>query len=99
LRELALREARWDKEARPPHLMEAFHDAFLKQIRAHGRLFEFGLVKGFKLRGGPLFADVMSAPGMMVKGKLPLKPRNIKGRADVRRIFDACLAEGEGGGK
>lgn len=99
LRELALREARWDQEARPPRVIEAFHRAFLKQIRSHGRVFEFGLVKGFKLRGGPLFADVMAAPGMMVKGKLPLAPRNIKGRADVRRIFDACLAEKEGGGK
>jgi heterodisulfide reductase subunit C len=99
LREEALRLAAQDDDARPPRPVRAFHAAFLKQIRAHGRVFERGRVTGFKLRGGPLFADVTAAPAMMVRGKLPLAPRNIRGRADVRRIFAACADEGKGGAR
>lgn len=73
-----------------PRPIRAFHHAFLKQIRKHGRVFEFGLVASYKLRSGALFADVGAAPGMFARGKLALTPRTIKGVADVRRIFDAC---------
>lgn len=93
LREMAL--AREDKASRPPLRIGAFHRAFLKQIWAHGRLFEFGLVKGFKLRGGPLFADVAAGPAMLAKGKLSLLPHDIQGLEDVRRIIEACTRREE----
>ncbi len=70
----------------------AFHETFLNQIRAHGRLFEFGLILNYKLSGGPLFQDVLAAPGMLARGKLSFVPHNIKGVKDVRRIFKACEA-------
>jgi len=92
LRELSL-------EQRPgsgPRNIRAFHQAFLEQIRSHGRLFEFGLVMGFKLRSGALLDDVTAAPSMLSRGKLAFKPRRIENLAEVRRIFDACESRHKG---
>jgi heterodisulfide reductase subunit C2 len=77
---------------RVPRKILAFHSAFLDQIRTHGRIFEFGLIASYKLRSGALFADVATAPGMLVRGKLALAPRRIEGIDEVRRIFDKCVA-------
>jgi heterodisulfide reductase subunit C2 len=76
-----------------PRRIAAFHTAFLDQIRSHGRVFEFGLVASYKLRSGALFADVDSVPGMLVRGKLALTPKRIKGLRDLRRIFAKCAPE------
>jgi heterodisulfide reductase subunit C2 len=89
LRELALRAA----PGSVPRRIRAFHRSFLNQIRAHGRVFELGMVVGFKLRSGALFNDVASFPGMLRRGKLALRPRSIEGLDELRRIFDACTAE------
>jgi heterodisulfide reductase subunit C len=75
-----------------PKAIRAFHEAFLNQIKAGGRLFEFGLIADYKLKSGALFQDVLSAPGMLARGKLALTPHKIKGVDDVRRIFAACEA-------
>jgi heterodisulfide reductase subunit C len=75
-----------------PRAIRAFHKAFIKQIRSHGRVFEMGLIADYKLSGGPMFQDVTSAPGMLARGKLALLPSTIEGIADVRRIVDACHA-------
>ncbi len=88
LREVAFRA---DPGKAPRH-MRAFHQSFLQQIRSHGRVFEFGLVLGYKLRSGALFDDVLNAPGMFVRGKLALAPQNIEGKDEVRGIFEACAA-------
>jgi heterodisulfide reductase subunit C len=76
-----------------PRRISAFHTAFLDQIRTHGRVFEFGLVAGYKMRSGALMSDVDSVPGMMVRGKLALAPKRIKGLRELRRVFDKCRME------
>lgn len=89
----ALREIAWrDDLARPPRRVSAFHKSFLGQIRRHGRIFEMGLIAGYKMRSGALFSDVMSAPGMLGRGKLSLSPNRIEGLDEVRRIFAAAAA-------
>jgi heterodisulfide reductase subunit C len=88
LRELALQA---DPEEVPKEI-RAFHEAFLDQIRANGRVFELGLILKYKTTGGPLFQDVFAAPGMLARGKLALAPKKIKGVKEIRRIFDACAA-------
>lgn len=99
----AVREKALESQSRkPPRRIRAFHNAFLKQIRSSGRIFEFGLVLGFKLRSGLLFNDVLAVPGMISRGKLAFTPRKIKGVDDVRRIFEECQVaelneEAEGG--
>lgn len=89
LREIALRE----NPGLVPRRISAFHTAFLDQIRANGRVFEFGLVASYKLRSGALFADVDSVPGMLARGKLALAPRRIEAIQDIRRIFEQCAME------
>jgi heterodisulfide reductase subunit C len=75
-----------------PRKIRAFHQSFLDQIHAHGRVFEFGLVASYKLRSGALFDDIAAAPAMIARGKLAFSPNTIDGVGDVRRIFDACLS-------
>jgi heterodisulfide reductase subunit C2 len=86
LRELAMERA----PGTAPRRIGAFHTAFLEQIKLNGRLYEFGLVMGYKLRSGALLDDVEAAPAMMARGKLALVPTRIDGLDDVRRIFRAC---------
>jgi heterodisulfide reductase subunit C2 len=88
LREMSLAGA----SSAAPRAIRAFHEAFLNQIKSGGRLFEVGLIANYKFTGGPMLADVMTAPGMFMRGKLKLTPRRIKGIKDVRRIFAACEA-------
>jgi heterodisulfide reductase subunit C len=76
-----------------PRSIGAFHSAFIDQIRAHGRVFEFGLVLSYKLRGGPLFSDIETVPAMLRRGKLSFKPDGIRGIKSLRRIFDQCGGE------
>lgn len=85
LREMAI--------ARAPRAIGAFHRSFLDQVKANGRMFEFGLVVEYKLRSGKLLNDVFSTPGMISRGLLKFVPSPIKGVADVRRIFAACERE------
>jgi len=86
LREIGHREG----VAVKPKAIGAFHKTFLDQVRTNGRLYEMGLLMGFKLRSGALMADVDSGPGMLSRGKMPLRPHRIQGVAEIRRIFDKC---------
>lgn len=89
LREISLGDP---EAAAAPRKIRAFHESFLKQIRRSGRIFEFGLVAGYKMRSGALFDDVSSAPGLLRRGKLPLTPRRIRAVPEIRRIFEFCQA-------
>jgi len=86
LRELSMERA----PGSAPRRIGAMHRAFLKQVKLNGRMFEVGLVVGYKLRSGAMTDDVEAAPGMMVRGKLALVPTRIKGLDEIRRIFEAC---------
>jgi heterodisulfide reductase subunit C2 len=76
-----------------PRAIDAFHKTFLEQVRANGRLYEMGLVVGYKLRSRAFMSDVDSAPGMFSRGKMSLMPDRIKGVGEVKRIFDKCGVE------
>ena len=70
----------------------AFHKAFMDSVETTGRLYEVGLVADYKARSGHLFKDVMLAPKMLLRGKLPLLPHLIKGRDAMKRIFQRTLS-------
>ena len=70
----------------------AFHQAFLTTVRKTGRMSEFALVRRYKMSSGDLFGDMLLAPVMMAKGKLSLKTHKIKGRDQIKKIFQACQA-------
>ena len=73
----------------------AFHKAFLKNVEKTGRMSEVPLTSLYKMTTGDFFSDVMLAPLMMLKGKLPLVPKVIRGRKQVGRIFKACRKGGK----
>jgi len=83
------------KDGKAPKAISAFHKSFLAQVRAHGRLFEMGLIMSYKLGGGSMFADVTTTPSVLARGKLGLAPHNVKGLEEVRRIFAECAAAEE----
>ena len=87
LREMA------NREGTVPHDLKrvlTFHKAFLKNVEYAGRMSEVPLTSLYKMTSGDFFSDVMLAPAMFLRGKLPLVPRVIPGRKDIRRIFKAC---------
>lgn len=65
----------------------AFHRTFLDSIKSTGRLYEIGLIGGYKLRSLNLFQDIEHAPKMFFNGKLSILPHMIKGKDAVERIF------------
>jgi heterodisulfide reductase subunit C len=89
LRELAAAEG----AGHAPRNVRAFHEAFLEQIRATGRLSEVGLILQYKLRSGALLQDVAVAPAMLRRGKLPLRPQHIAGAGEVKHIMAVCERE------
>jgi len=68
-----------------------FHEAFLKTVEHTGRMSEVPLTALYKTLSRDFFSDVLLAPAMLLRGKLPLVPRVIGGRKEVRRIFKRCL--------
>jgi len=66
----------------------AFHKAFLNQIKKHGRAFEFGLVREYKLKTLNLLQDVDIAPEMLLKGKLSLLPHQVKDKKQIKKVFE-----------
>ena len=73
-----------NKESRP---VVAFHSAFLESVKRTGRLYEVGLVAGFKVRTLRLTQDLNVAPVMFVKGKLNLLPERVKDENKIKKIF------------
>ena len=65
-----------------------FHDAFLDSVRRHGRVYELGMIGRYKFRARDPFGGAKVGAQMFRKGKMKLLPSNIKGRDQVRRMFD-----------
>ncbi len=66
----------------------AFHRSFLSTVKSVGRLYEIGLIAGYKARTFHLLQDVNVAPTMLLNGKLKIKPPLIKNRSEIAKIFD-----------
>jgi heterodisulfide reductase subunit C len=62
---------------------------FADTVRRHGRNFEAGLLARFFLRTGTRrpFANLADAFALWRRGRLALRPRNIRDRAGLRRII------------
>jgi heterodisulfide reductase subunit C len=65
-----------------------FHEAFLSNIRANGRINETMMTVHYKLKSGDLFSDAAMGLGMFMKGKLALISPKTKDIQSVRGIFD-----------
>lgn len=89
LREMAIDEGVHAKE-KNIHLL---HEAFVQSIRRGGRVHEATMLIDYKLRSRDFLTDLI--PGMMLfmKGKIPLLPSLVKGRGEIKRIFEKCKKE------
>jgi heterodisulfide reductase subunit C2 len=65
-----------------------FHRLFLFLLERMGRMHEASLLAAYKVWSRNLLADMDSGAVMFAKGKVPLRPQAIKGRKEVKRIFD-----------
>jgi len=73
----------------------SFHKSFLDSIRLTGRLYEVGLIAGYKIRTMNLLQDIAVAPKMFAKGKLEPLPHLIKGRDAIARMFAKSKEDNE----
>jgi heterodisulfide reductase subunit C len=97
LRALSLREGL----AAAGTAVPAFNEAFLESVRKRGRVHELSLMVAFKLRTRRLLEDLDKAPGMVRRGKLPLRGARVGGRTEREALFRRAVAEaaaGEDGG-
>jgi len=65
-----------------------FHKVFLNQIKKHGKMFEFGLARDYKLTTQNFLQDVDVAPEMFIKGKIGLFPHEVTDKKGIKEIFD-----------
>ena len=86
LREMAIEEGVPAKE-KNIHLL---HEAFAQSIRRGGRVHEATMLVDYKLRSRDFFTDLVPGMALFFKGKIPMFPSLIKGRDEIKRIFERC---------
>jgi len=74
--------------------ISGFNQVFLDSVKRHGRVFELELILGFNLKSRQPFKDALMGPAMLQKGKVSLLPERIKGREEVKRIFERIKVRG-----
>lgn len=84
MREKAIKKNVVNKKAKD---IIAFHKSFLDSVKHTGRLYEIGLVAGYKLRTMHIMQDMNVAPKMFAKGKLPIIPEMVKDKKQLSTIF------------
>jgi len=77
--------------------VRTFHQVFLDDIRKRGRVFEAGLMQHYMLRSGEaltklkdlsILEELRLGWTLYRKGRLSLLPQGIKGKKEVRELFD-----------
>jgi heterodisulfide reductase subunit C len=72
------------------------HETFLNNIKKRGRVYETSLLPAYLLKSGKLLEmwnsgtwryDLKLGRQMFSKGRLPLMPKSIKGKEEVRKIL------------
>lgn len=87
LREMALEEGVEVRERRI-HLL---HEAFMESVRRGGRVHEVTMLMDYVLRSRDLMRESLgSGLRLFFKGKFPLFPSVVRGRQEIRRIFERC---------
>jgi len=89
LREMSIKEGIPAREKN----IHRLHEAFIRSIERGGRVHEATMLIDYKLRSRDFTTDLI--PGMMLflKGKIPLLPSFVKGKHEIKRIFERCTKE------
>ncbi len=88
LREIALKEGRKSATKLP-----LIHSTFLNQVKMFGRVYELGLILVYTIFSGnililkSLVGDAVLGAKMFMRGKLAIMPPKVKGKAQIKRIF------------
>ena len=91
LREIALKEARKGTTKLP-----LFHSTFLGMVKTYGKVYELGLILVYTIASGNvlkikgLITDAMLGVKMFMRGKLAIFPPRIKGKDQIKRMFEAA---------
>jgi heterodisulfide reductase subunit C len=90
LREMAVEEGVPAKEKN----IHLFHEAFIHSVGRGGRAHEVTMLMEYMLKSRDLMADSLF-PGMILflKGKFPLLPSFVKGKDEIKKIFERCVKE------
>ena len=90
LREMAVDEGVPAKEKN----IHLFHEAFINSVRRGGRSHEVTMLMEYMLRSRDLMTDSLF-PGVVLflKGKFPLLPSFVKGKGEIKKIFERCTKE------
>ncbi len=92
LKEMAVQEG----VPSPQPQILTLHETFLNNIKKWGRVYETTLLPAYLLKSGELLAkwnsgtwryDLKLGRQMFSKGRLPLIPKSIKGKREVRKIL------------
>jgi heterodisulfide reductase subunit C len=67
--------------------VKTFYDEFLDSVRRHGRVFEMGLMTRYIAKTGRFWTDLELGPKLAPRGKLSLRPHDVKGREQIAKIF------------
>ena len=70
--------------------IKTFHQTFLSSVERGGRTHEISMIGEFKLRSMNLFSDLALGAKMFLKGKLALMPSIVKGKGEIKKIFDGA---------
>lgn len=82
MRRAALKQGKVDKR------VAAFNKAFLFNVKNFGRTYEAGLLLQYNLTTGQPLKDMELGLPMMKRGKVGILPETIKGRKEVKKIFE-----------
>lgn len=72
----------------------AFNKAFLANVKHFGRAYEAGLLLQYNLTTGQFLKDMGLGLPMMTRGKVSVLPERIKGRDEMKKIFDRAAKLG-----
>lgn len=72
-----------------------FNQAFLGGVKNFGRTYEAGLLLQHNLLTGQFFKDAELGLPMMKRGKLSFFPEKIKGRDEIKKIFERAEKRGD----
>ena len=95
LREMALKENRRGSTNLP-----LFHKTFLSMVKFGGKTYELGLIAIYMVKSGDIFKlkklsrDAILGVKMFSRGKLAIIPPRIKGKAEIKRIFELSKKTG-----
>ena len=71
--------------------IELFHRVFLDVVERRGRVHELELGARYNLQGRHPFqiyrSQLSLLPGMLSRGKMPIRPTKVRGAGEIRRIF------------